>query len=561
MTEVAQGSLVDDLATRFWEGFLEREPVYATVLGDERYDDRLGDPGPAGRAREAEALRDVLARAARIDREGLGVEDRITLDMLEVVARIGLAQDEQKLYQLGSVDQLSGPQILPGQLARFQRVDTPERFERLIRRLEGYPAYLREHEENLAEGVAEGRTAARAVVERTLDQVRRLVDTPPDESPLMTGLGGLTDEQRGRLRAALERSVYPAQQRFLEALERYLEHARAGDGLWALADGEQLYRLSIVASTTIEGGPQELHDYGLEQIEAIDRERFAIARELGHPDQAGLRAALDTDAENYAREPSELLDRARAQIDRSSAIAPRFFGRLPRASCEVRPVEPHVEREMPGAYYYQPAADGSRPGIYYVNTYRPESRPLHRLASITYHEAVPGHHFQIAIETELEGLHPFRRLGSRLVGAAYPEGWGLYSERLADEMGLYEDPRERFGMLDAQAWRAARLVVDTGLHAFRWDRARAIEFLVEVGLSRLEAEIETDRYISWPGQALSYMVGQREISALRRALRARDGRSFDIKAFHDAVLGHGALPLATLRRELPDWVKPPVDAA
>jgi uncharacterized protein (DUF885 family) len=247
--------------------------------------------------------------------------------------------------------------------------------------------------------------------------------------------------------------------------------------------------------------------------------------------------------------------RAETQVEKVGAAAPRYFGRLPRARCEVRAVEPYMEREAPPAFYYPPAPDGSRGGIYFINTFQPADRPLHRLASTTYHEATPGHHFQLTIETELQGLPAFRTLGSRLVGVAFPEGWGLYSERLADEMGLYEDERERFGMLDAQAWRAARLVVDTGMHAFRWDRQRSVEFLRDrVGLTQLESDTETDRYISWPGQALAYMTGQREIEGLRRQLELRDGERFDLKGFHDAVLGHGSLPLATLRRELPQWV-------
>jgi uncharacterized protein (DUF885 family) len=311
-----------------------------------------------------------------------------------------------------------------------------------------------------------------------------------------------------------------------------------------------------VASTTLEDDPQSFHDFGLSQLESIDRERLAIARELGYADVPAFRAALDADPANYAAVGTDLVDRARAQVEKATALAPRYFGRLPRAACDVRAVEAYQEQEAPPAFYYPPAADGSRSGIYFINTFEPGSRPLHRLATTTYHEAVPGHHFQLSIETELEGLPAFRRLGSRLAGVAYPEGWGLYSERLADEMGLFQDPRERFGMLDAQAWRAARLVVDTGLHAFGWERQRAVELLRHVGLGQLEAETETDRYISWPGQALSYMTGQREIESLRRQLETRDGPRFDLRGFHDAVLGHGALPLATLRRELPNWVSP-----
>ncbi len=240
------------------------------------------------------------------------------------------------------------------------------------------------------------------------------------------------------------------------------------------------------------------------------------------------------------------------------AIAPRYFGVLPRAGCDVRPVEEYKEKDSPFAYYFPPTIDGSRPGIYYANGYDLASRKYSKLASTTYHEAVPGHHFQIALEMENPHLDAFRRLGARMAAGAYVEGWGLYAERLADEMGLFRDETERFGMLDAQAWRACRLVVDTGLHALRWPRQRSIDFLIAGGLSETDATIETDRYIGWPGQALTYKIGQREIERLRAELTARDGDRFDLRAFHDAVLGHGSLPLATLSRELPTWLAVPV---
>ncbi|HET7678265.1 MAG TPA: DUF885 domain-containing protein [Candidatus Limnocylindrales bacterium] len=555
MTEATTTSrLVDELASRFWEGYLEREPIYATLLGDERYDDRLPDPGPAGRAAQEAAYRDVLRTAQGIERDGLALEDEITLDMLTVVAHIGLAQLEHRLHELLAVDQLAGAQALPGDLARLQRADSPERFERLLARLAAYPAFLSACQDNMADAVASGLTAARSVVERTIEQTRRFVEAPADESPLMRALP-LSEADRERLREALERHVRPAQARYLEALERYLPHARPADGLWSVPDGEAIYRTLVLASTTLEADPRELHEYGLAQIESIGEEREAVARKLGHADAAALRRALDADPANHATEPAAIVALAEAQIERAMAEAPRWFGRQPRATCQVRAVEPYQEQEAPPAFYYPPAMDGSRGGIYYVNTYQPADRPLHQLAARTFHEAIPGHHFQIAIESELEGLPPFRRLGSRLVGVAYPEGWGLYVERLADEMGLYETDHERLGMLDAQAWRAARLVIDTGIHAFGWDRQRSIELLVSIGLSPLEAETETDRYIAWPAQALSYMVGQRELNALRAEAAQRHGPAFDLRAFHDSVLGHGALPLATLRRELPAWLE------
>jgi uncharacterized protein (DUF885 family) len=428
--------------------------------------------------------------------------------------------------------------------------------DRLIRRLEQFPHYLAEHRVNLLEGIAAGRTAAAPVVARVIEQTRRAVAAPVDESPLLIAHPELDAESRERIRAAIEEFVAPALADHLAALEGYAEHARTGEGVWALPDGKEFYATMILASTTLEETPEALHEYGLEQIDAIRVEREEIARELGFSDVPEMRRALESEKSNYAADGAEIVERATRQIERANAAAPRMFGRLPKAPCEVRAVEPYQEAEAPPAFYFPPAPDGSRPGIYYVNTFQPESRPLYRLATTTYHEATPGHHFQIAIEAELEEMPDFRRFGSRLTGAAYPEGWGLYSERLADELGLYESAWERLGMLDAQAWRAARLVVDTGIHAFRWSREQSVELLLTVGLSRLEAETETDRYITWPGQALAYMTGMREIVALRRQLEERDGDKFDLVGFHDQILGHGTLPLATLRRELPDWVKP-----
>ncbi len=557
MTDVAvSSSSVTDIADRFWQWVLSRQPIYATVLGDERYDDKLPDPSAEGRVEETVALKDFLADAKQINRHELDQEDTITLDMLEVVAHIWLKQLDLRLYHFESMDQLAGPQALMGDLARFQRVDTPERIDRLIRRLEQYPEFLAQNRANLLEGVAAGRTAAAPVVTRVIEQTRRAVDTPVDESPILLAHPELDEESRARIRHAIETWVMPALSDHLAAVEGYAPFARSGEGIWALPDGSEVYEAMILASTTLDETPAALHEYGLQQLDAIRAEALEIAHELGFSDIASMRAALQTESSNYASSPTEIVDKARAQIDKAEALAPQWFGRLPRARCEVRAVEPYSEAEAPPAFYYPPAPDGSRKGIYFVNTYQPENRPLYRLATTTYHEATPGHHFQIAIEGELDGLPDFRRFGARMTGAAYGEGWGLYSERLADEMGLYESAWERLGMLDAQGWRAARLVVDTGMHAFKWTREQSVDLLMTVGLSRLEAETETDRYITWPGQALAYMTGMREIVALRRELEARDGDRFDLNGFHDELLAHGTLPLATMRRVLPGWVKP-----
>ncbi len=551
---------VDELADRFWDGVLELNPTTATFYGDDRFADRLEDPGPEGRARSRALMERTASEAAEIATDGLSTEDRITRDMLVVVADLQIEEDDQALHQLRVVDQMSGPQQLLPQLTQFQPADTPARLEGFIARLHAYPAFMAANTEILREGLASGLTAPRIVAERTIAQLERLLAVPIESAivPDMVKVARETD--REHVREVVRDQVYPADAAFLETLKGdYLGATREDPGLWSAPNGEQLYRTAIRSWTTLELDPQEVHQIGLGELESIEVERRNIASAAGFDgDTNAYRAALAADPDNIPDTKDALVARAVEYIDRAMAVAPRYFSVLPRAACEVRAVEEYKEKDAPFAYYYPPAPDGSRPGIYYVNGYALATRKFSTLATTTYHEAVPGHHFQISLEMENPNLNTFRRLGARMVGGAYVEGWGLYSERLADEMGLFANDAERFGMLDAQAWRAARLVVDTGLHALRWPRQRSIDFLRNSGLTDTDAVIETDRYISWPGQALTYMIGQLEIQRLRADLAARDGSAFDLRAFHDAVLGHGSLPLATLTRELPNWLAAPV---
>jgi uncharacterized protein (DUF885 family) len=552
-------SPVDELSERFWESILELNPTTATVYGDERYADRLDDPGPEGRAKVRRLMERTLAEVKAISPEGLPTEERITRDMLRVVAELGIEEDDQRIHQLRVVDQMGGPQQTLPQLTSFQKADTPERLEAFIARIHAYRDYMAANTDILREGIASGLTAPRIVAERTIAQVERLLAMPLETAVVPSMVTVASEADRERVREAVRDVVYPADAAYLEVLAGdYLAATRTEPGLWSAPNGEALYRTAIRSWTTLELDPEAVHQIGLEELDQIDEERRVIARAAGHGDDIdGYRAALEADPANRPGTKDELVERAAEDIERGLEAAPRWFGTLPRAGCEVRPVEEFKEKDAPFAYYYPPTTDGSRPGIYYANGYDLASRTYTKLATTTFHEAVPGHHFQIALEMENPHLNTFRRLGARMVGASYVEGWGLYSERLADEMGLFRSEGERFGMLDAQAWRAARLVVDTGLHALRWPRQRSIDFLRMVGLSETDAVIETDRYICWPGQALTYKVGQREIERLRAELTARDGSDFDIRAFHDAVLGHGSLPLATLSRELPGWVPIP----
>lgn len=552
---------VNVIADRFWEGLLRESPTTATTYGDERYDDLLDDPGPAGRA-AARALRErTLAEIAAIPADGLPVEERITRDMLELVCELGIEQADARVDLLAAVDQMGGPQTLLPQMVQFQRADTPERLDRLVARLEAYGPFMDAYVGLLEEGRATGLTAPRIAADRTIAQTERLLAIPAADSPIVASaqLADGDTSGRERLAAAVEAHVRPALARYVEALRGdYLAATREDPGLWSAPNGDALYRLAIRAWTTLDLDPAEIHQVGLDELATIDAERREIARGAGFGDDIdAYRGHLQADPANVAASSDALVARAREDIERALAAAPAWFGRLPVAACDVRPVDAFMERDSPFAYYYPPAIDGSRPGIFYVNTYDLPHRFFSSLGTTTYHEAVPGHHLQIALETEHPDLPAFRRLGSRLVGGAYAEGWGLYSERLADEMGLFRSEGEQFGMLTAQAWRAGRLIVDTGIHALRKDRAWGVRTLLDAGLTETDASIETDRYITWPGQALTYKIGQREIQRLRRELTARDGSAFDVRAFHDEVLGHGSLPLATLARELPNWLAVP----
>ncbi len=551
---------IHQFADRAWTEFLELEPTWATIQGIETWDDRLDDPSVTGRAQMSGLIDRWDREIGALATGDLSVEDTVTVGLMHAVIRNVRGAQALRLWELESVDQIHGPQALVGELARFQRTDTDERFERLLARVEAYPGWMAAHRANTEAGLAAGRTAPRPVVERTITQTRGLLETPAEDSPLLRANAGLPAVQRERLLAAVRGQVKPALADWLALLEDYLPAARAGDGICHLADGEALYRFQIERYTNLAEDPQAIHDYGLARLDEIEAAEASIAAELGHPSVAELRVFLDADPANHAASSEAMVAQVEEWVRRAEGEAPKWFGNPPAERCEVRAVEGHAEQNAPAGFYYPPADDGSRPGIYFLNTYDPASRPMHQVVPMTYHEAVPGHHFQFATERNIAGLPAFRKHGSSLACGAYIEGWALYSERLSAEMGLYRSPLERFGAWESEAHRAARLVVDTGMHAFGWTRQQSIDLLVaRAGLSRLEAEIETDRYLAWPGQALSYMMGQREILQLRARLEARDGDRFDHRAFHDQVIGHGALPLDVLRAQLPGWVAPRAD--
>jgi uncharacterized protein (DUF885 family) len=540
-----------ELVDTYWDGVIENEPLLGTMVGDERFDDRLPDPSDEGRARREGLHRRALEELATVDRAGIAdVGIRTALDMLEAIALRDLAEIEHRVDRLQVVSHLWGPGQLLGELGSLQRADTPERLERYVLRLEAAPAYYRAVAEIAADGVRAGVTAPRVVVERSIAQVERLLATPAESSPAVMPVPQSDTTGREHVVATLRSSTLPALEHYLQALRGYLPRATGTIGLSALPGGDAMYSAEILSWTTLPLEARKVHDLGVEDLERIQEERRLCAERLGHADPSAVLAELQRTGRNTIGSKDELVRIAMDQVRRGWEAAPRFFGRLPRRNCEVRPVEEFREADMPFAFYQSPSEDGSRAGIYYVNGFELSERPLHHLATTTYHEANPGHHFQIAIEQEMGDRPSLKRFGGLLAGAAFAEGWGLYSERLADEMELFLDDVERLGMLDAQAHRAARLIVDTGIHAFGWSRDRAIAQLEEAAVPHVDAVIETDRYITLPGQALSYKIGQFEIERLRTEAAKREGAGFSLQDFHDRLLALGSLPLPALRREL-----------
>ncbi|MGH2554111.1 MAG: DUF885 domain-containing protein, partial [Actinomycetota bacterium] len=500
-----------DLAQRFWNQLLEIYPIMGTFIGDERFDDKLPDPSEEGLSRRKAAFESALADLDAIDQESLDMEMRTALSVLETGARRELADLEHRIDRFYAVTHLFGPGTLTATLGSNQRADTPERLEKYVRRLEAIPQYLDETGKVAMEAVGAGQVVPALVVDRAIAQVDRLLQLQPQDSPAMKPVEDARDQDKEQVISALRESVWPAYGAYLETLRAYRPSARDTIGLSALPGGDMMYASQILGFTTLPLEAQAVHDTGHQQLAMIQEERQAIAKQLGFEDVEAALAEYQASGKNTAGTRQEMLDLVIDQVRRSWEAAPSFFGRLPKANCQVRPIDEFQEDDMPGAYYNPPTEDGSRPGIYYVNTGQLEGRPLHQTASTSFHEANPGHHFQLSIEQEFTERLPLRRFGGFLVGDAFVEGWGLYSERLAEEMGLFLNEYERLGMLEAQAFRAGRLIVDTGIHTLGWDREQAVLKMMETGSSRVDSEIEVDRYIAMPGQALAYMIGKLEI--------------------------------------------------
>ena len=549
------------LADEFWEAKLEASPLFATFLGDHRYDDRVDDLSleaeQALRARWSSLREQVAALAPGSD------GDADTHDLLLHELDDAVAVADLRLAELSS-DQNEGVHaellVTAGQLSAPE----PEHAAMALERTRRYGTMLDQAAERWRQGLAAGRTPARINVERSINQVEGYLGSPLDSDPFVNLAGPQdwdgTEAWRAELAAIVTDDLRPAFARYRDVLRDELAPAARPDdrpGLVHLADGAALYQGLIELHTGLPLGPDELHAVGMEQVtRSLPAEYAEIgARQFGTAELPEIFARLVDDPSLRYRDGDEILAHARACLDAALEAMGDWFGILPEAPCVLTPVPDYLAPDVPAAYYTPPAPDGSRPGEYHVNLHDPSARGRAETASIAFHEAVPGHHLQLAIATERTELPAFRRLSWG--HTAFVEGWALYTERLADEMGLYESDLDRLGMLASDSWRACRLVVDTGLHAMGWTRQQAIDFMVaHAPVNREEIVVEVDRYIGMPGQALAYKVGQREILRLRDDARSALGPTFDIRAFHDAVLGGATISLRVLQRRVAGLLSP-----
>jgi uncharacterized protein (DUF885 family) len=548
------------LLSEQWEDTLARHPEFASILGDRRWNDRLDDVSEAATAAELQRARDFLPRFQAVDTTGFPEQE--ALDKALMVRDLEESLEDARYRPwLMPVTQIAGPHLNLPQLVSLLPFESAKDYEDYVARLRQVPRVLDDTVATLRHGMAEHLMPPRYLLEKVVGQAQAIVAGKPEASafarPFDEFPEAVSAADRARLRrgglAAIREAVLPAYARFAEFVAReYAPHGRAEAGLWALPDGDRRYAALVRSYTTTALTPGEIHEIGLAQVADIEKEMMAIAVRLGFHDLKSLNVAIEGDPRLRPRSRQQILDIYRRYIDGMYPELPKLFGRLPRARLVVEPVEAFREADAAGANYNQGTPDGSRPGQVQVNTSNPESRKTITMESTAYHEGVPGHHLQVSIAQEMAGLPPFRQQAGY---TAFVEGWALYSEQLGKEIGFYQDPYSDYGRLQDEMLRAIRLVVDTGVHSRRWTREQVVQYFHDHSAQdEVDVQSETDRYIADPGQALAYKIGELRILELRASAQGKLGARFDIRRFHDAILGGGALPLDVLTERIDQWM-------
>ena len=544
----------------YWEFYLHESPTYATYLGDHRYDDKLDDVSADAYHQRIDRLREYLGQLKSLRRPTIQA-DRLNYDLFQRELALQVEGANFDPY-LTPISQQTGPHIDLPQLITFHPYKTRQDFDNYITRLRQFPRVFDQTIANLKTGIEKKIVQPRVVVEKIIPQLETQVVAAPDKSELHKPIDeipssiGADDAHRvaKELDEEITSSVVPAYTKLLKFVkEEYLPKSRTNPGIWSLPKGKAMYDYAIRYHTTTNLTPARIHRIGKRELVRINREIRAILRKAqfkGTLQQ--YNETLRNDKSNFYTSGQDLLEGFKRILQQMDAKLSLLFGRLPESEYGFREIEEFRADAAPAAYYYLPPEDRSRPGYFYVNTYKPETRPKYTMEALAYHEAVPGHHLQLALQQELRDLPKFRRNGGY---TAFIEGWALYAERLGKEIGFYKDMLSDFGRLTQEAWRAARLVVDTGIHSMKWTREQAIRFLKE-NTATTEQDIvsEVDRYIAWPGQALAYKIGEMKIRELRAKVEKKQKRKFEIRRFHDELLNDGALPLDLLAKKMTSWL-------
>jgi len=543
-----------------WEYQLKESPEFATILGDYRYNDRFSDLSLAHAQQQKKDAQAFIARFEAIDTAGFDEQDRLNQQLMVRQLKEGVRSVDLKLIEM-PVDQFNGIHLLLAQFVSALPFDSTKHYEDYVARLNQVPRVIDQLIEVLKQGEKDKLMPPRFLLEKVVTQCQSIADPAGEASvfgrPVAKFADSVPEADRKRLHdaviAAVDGKVRPAYKKLGDFIAKeYAPKGRTEPGLWALPNGDALYRYDVEHQTTTNKSPEEIHQLGLAEVKRIEAEQAKVATKLGYKDLPAMRAALDKDPKTHATSRQQIVDLYKKYIDQMQPKLPELFGLLPKTKVEVLPVEEFREKEASGAQYNQGTPDGKRPGRVYVNTYDFANRTTTNIETTAYHEGVPGHHMQISIAQTLPGLPPFRQQAGY---NAYAEGWALYSERLGEEVGFFQDPLSYYGHLSDELLRANRLVLDTGVHYKHWTRQQMVDYF-HAHSSQDEPSIqsETDRYIAYPGQALSYKMGQLKILELRERAKTQLGDKFDIRAFHDEILNGGALPLDVLEARTDAWI-------
>jgi len=549
-----------DLFAAEWDYQMEQHPTWASSLGDRRWNDRWSDSSLDAIYKRHDHDIATLTKLTKIDRAALSPSDQLNYDLFKKDYENDI-EDFQYRWYLLPLNQLGGVHTV-NQLAETLRFDTLKDYEDWLARLKALPVRVDQTIALMRTGMKERIILPKIVVQRVPAQIDHQIVSDPKASPLYKPFtkfsSSIAESDQVRLAKAAQvtiaDTVVPAYRKLKEfVVNDYLPAAWDQVGIWQLPNGAAMYASATRHNTTTDLSPQEIHEIGLKEVKRIRAEMQAIIDKLGFRGSfTEFTKFLHGDEKFYFKSERELLEAYRALSRRIDPLLVKVFHTLPRMPYGIEPLPANIAPDSPAGLYRGPAADGSRAGTFSVNTFKPEIRPKYEMMALSLHEGVPGHHLQIALAMEQQGSPNFRRYGGY---TAFIEGWGLYAESLGDEMGLYDDPYSKFGQLMYEIWRASRLVVDTGMHYLRWDRQRAIDFMVaNTAKQELEVTAEIDRYIVWPGQALAYKIGQLKITELRAKAKQALGDEFDVRDFHDELLKDGALPLDRLEVKMNAWI-------